>query len=106
MVNILQEALADDGKQMVDEIGYEVVWNGGTYRALMATPNDVEVNLDTGGFMESGGFHIKILRTAFNSGQGPFPEADDRIAIGAETYRVDRHRNKPGAAFIFLGIEP
>lgn len=100
MGNLIQDMLAEDGKQIVEEIGESVTWNGVEYAALVAEP-DVSVDLESGGLMPSGEFVVKILRSAFASG---FPTEGDVVTYDSKRYVVGRARNKPSSAFIILDI--
>lgn len=104
MPNLLQETLAADSSQILEEIGHTVIWKGAEYRALVADPL-VSVDLDEGGFMPQGDFQIKIKRTDFSGGAGPFPAINDRIEFSEETYKIIAERNKADSAFVILSIQ-
>jgi hypothetical protein len=101
MGNIIQEMLAEDGKQIVEEIGDRVTWNGSEFSALVGDP-DVSVDLDQGGLMPTGDFVVKILRADF--GAGSFPEEGDVVTFEGKRYVVTRSLNKASSAWVRLDI--
>lgn len=105
MPNIIQQMLAEDSEQIVEEMGYvdALTWGGTSYSCVLAPP-DVESNLDDGGFMLTGDFQVKIRRALFNAGAGPFPDDGDRVDFDGAIYRVSAAVNKPGSAFFIFTI--
>ena len=104
MPNLLQTLLADDGAEIVADLGHNVIWSGNNYAALVGEP-DVSVSLETGGFVADGEFTIKILRAAFALGAGPFPQNGDVLTYDAKNYVITRQRQKADSPFIQLDIE-
>ena len=103
MANIIQEMLADDGIEIVNDLGYVVTWKGADYAALVSDP-DVSVDLNEGGFMPEGDFKIKILRAAFNGGAGPFPQDREVITFDGNEYVITTPESMPASAFLELMI--
>lgn len=105
MPNILQELLAQDAAQIISQIGHRAEWKGSTYDCLIADP-DVDVDLQEGGFLPSGTFTLKFLRSDFNDGAGPFPDQNDRVTYDGEVYKVTSYINKADSPFIKVSIDP
>lgn len=103
-MNLIQKELADCASQMVEEIGGTITWKGADYGAIVSDP-DVSVDLEEGGFMPEGSFLVKVQRSLFNDGAGPFPGINDRITFDGDVYKVISERNKPNSAFIILSID-
>ncbi len=106
MGNIIQTALADDFKEMVEEIGYTISWNNGTsasdYKCIVGDPT-VSVDLETGGFLPEGAFQLKIARSAF--GSGPVPQMNDRVTFDGDVYKINSVTNRPDSAYLSFTIE-
>lgn len=103
MGNMIQDMLAADAPSIVAEIGFTCVWEGTTY-ACIATDPDVGIDLEDGGLLVDGTVRIKIQRSLFNGGAGPFPDDNDRITFDGDVYKVTRSRARPGSAFVVLTI--
>lgn len=95
--------LADDGIEIVADLGYTVTWKATDYSALVSDP-DISVDLNEGGFMPEGDFKIKVLRAAFNAGAGPFPQDRDIVTFSGNEYVVTTPESMPDSAFIELMI--
>lgn len=104
-MNIVQEALADCGAEIVGQISDEtVVWKGTSYDAIVSTP-EVSVDLESGGLMAEGEFRVKILRAAFNAGAGPFPQDGDTLTYDGDTFVTpNASRQRAGSAFIVFDL--
>jgi len=103
-MNRIQRELADAIPEMISEIGQTVTWSGTAYSAIVSDP-DVTVDLEEGGFTPEGSFRVKIPRSAFNNGAGPFPQINDRITFDGDIYKVIGEKNKGESAFVALSIE-
>jgi len=100
MGNILQEMLADDGKEIVEDLGGVVTWKGDEYAAMIADP-DISFGMQEGGLVASGDFVVKILRALFT---GAIPKEGDVVTYDGKRYFVTGAPNKPESAFVRLDI--
>lgn len=101
MGNIIQEALAEDGAEIIGEIGEVVTWNGVDYPALIGTP-EVGLDLEEGGLMADGDFKIKILRAALPN---PHMQDGDEITYDGDSYVTPNATvQRTGSAYITFDI--
>ena len=87
---------------IVAEIGEPVTWKHGTYSALISEPTLSE-HLELGGFVSSGDFTIKVMRSAFT---GTIPMLGEIIEFEGERFRIGRVTNHPNYPMIVLMVSP
>lgn len=103
MPNTIQELLARDSSQIIDQIGHTVTWEGTSYDCVISEP-DVSIDLQEGGFMPEGDYSVKIRRAAFNNGAGPFPQNNDQITYDGDVYKITGTSHKAGSAYIKMSV--
>lgn len=100
-MNLRDEKTADLAG-ILTEIGETVTWQGQSYIALVSEPT-ISEQLNLGGFVESGDFTIKIMRSAFT---GSKPKLGDLIGFEDEEYRVTRVTDQPQYPMLVLVVTP
>lgn len=93
--------LAEDGEEIVAEIGDEIEWKGKPYDALVGDP-DISVDMEEGGLIPTGEFVCKVLRSRFIGGE--YPTEGDVVTFDEKRYFVSMAKNKPDSAWIRFEI--
>ncbi len=97
-----QDEKAADLVEVLTEIGECVTWKGRRFRALVSEPT-ISEDLNLGGFIPTGDFTIKILRSDFRGDQ---PALGDQIGYEGDNYRVSRLTNHPLYPMLVLVVHP
>jgi len=97
-MNIFAE-IASDFASLLDETGVDIIWQNRTYRALIGDPN-VQVDLQSGGFLPQGNFTVKLLRSQLET----MPEHGEVITLDGKPYAITAISHKPGHPIITLTI--
>lgn len=85
MSHLIKSMLADDFKEIRNDIPETVTWAGNDYVVTLTEP-DVEVDLEEGGFLPEGSFAVKFLTADFPDSNRP--ESNHRIRYNGLTYKV------------------
>lgn len=102
--NLLQTEMADAVIEIVDDTEFDIEWKGQEYRAILDDPQIME-ELDIGGFAPDGSWVLKVPRNYFNTGDGPFPEINDRIKMGGKAYVVVENTNRPFSPLFAMTVK-
>lgn len=95
----LHAEIATDFTSLLEEAGADITWKGRTYRALIGDPN-VQVDLQSGGFLPQGNFTVKLLRSQLET----MPEHGEVITLDGKPYAITAISHKPGHPIITLTI--
>ena len=98
----IRDEKAADLAAIIAEIGEPVRWKQKCYPALISEPT-ISEHLELGGFVESGDFTIKIMRSAFT---GAVPVLGEIIEFQGERFRIGRITNHPNYPMIVLMVSP
>ena len=98
----LSDEKAADLAGLLDEIGEPVIWNGHSYKALVADPAIGE-HLDIGGFTGTGDFTVKIPRKSFDK---RLPKLGELIEFEGDRFRIERITNHPQYPLLVLVVGP
>lgn len=78
-----------------------VTWSGSSYRAIPGGGASSK-RADVGGFELVADFVVKLLKTDFNSGSGPFPTAQQTLISSGNTYRIEKVITNESGVFLRL----
>ena len=95
----LHAEIAADFPSILEENGVDITWQGRNYRALIGDPN-VQVDLQSGGFLPQGNFSVKLLRSALET----MPEHGDVITLDGKPYAITSISHKPGHPIVTFTI--
>jgi len=94
------EELDADLAAIIEEIGIDVTWDGGTYRAVVADPR-VELDLQTGGFMPEADFQVKLRKAELPE---PGPRARQTVSIRGDSYAIKGLTDRPTSPLLILHV--
>lgn len=96
----IRDEVAADAAEIIAEIGEVVTWKGTDYPALVSDPTMGE-DLNLGGFVSSGDFTIKIMRSSLGSA---VPQLGDILEYEGGKYRVVRSTNHARYPMVVLVV--
>jgi len=95
----LHAEIAADFASLLEETGVDIIWQGRSYPALIGDPN-VQVDLQSGGFLPQGNFSVKLLRGHLET----MPEHGEVIILDGKPYAITAISHKPGHPIVILTI--
>jgi hypothetical protein len=94
------DELDSDLAAIIEEVGIDVTWNDGTYKAVVADPR-VELDLQSGGFMPESDFQVKIRKAALPD---PGPKPRQSLTIRGETFAIKGLTDRPTSPLLILHV--
>ena len=95
----LHDEIAADFARILEENGVDITWNDHCCRALIGEPN-VQVDLQTGGFLPHGDFTVKLLRSSLPS----MPQHGEVITVDGRPYAITAIAHKPSHPILVLTV--
>lgn len=93
------DEIAADLAEVFDDIAQPVEWQGETYQAVIADPQ-VNLDLQTGGFMPQADFIIKLRRAHLPV----TPVLGQVVRVAGKAYQISGVTDKPTHPLIILQI--
>lgn len=93
------DEIAADLAEVFDDIAQLVEWQGATYQAVIADPQ-VNLDLQTGGFMPQADFIIKLRREDLPG----TPALGQVVRVAGKAYQISGVTDKPTHPLIVLQI--
>jgi len=94
----LFDEIVTDYREVMADIGLDVLWLGNTYRALVSE-NPTEATLEAAAIREAQKVTIKFLREDF---EDILPKVGDGIQVGSERLRVSKLIDRPPHPLIII----